>query len=318
MAFLPTIAFVGEIGTPGASVKKMRLRYAGQCCRCGAELAAGLPAFYDRTAKVVFCIQCPGVDAEPRPEEVLASQPGPDFAPTPDAVEDEPAAEPEPELGVAEGVPGGGARREFERRSAKREARVRTNHPKIGGLLLALVDNPQSTKAWAQGATGEERLGNRLTQLAGPSLRVLHDRGIPRSRANIDHIAVCPTGVYVIDAKRYVDKRPELRHEGGLLSPRVDHLYVGGRLRDHLVDGVIKQVGLVRTALGGDAVPVHGVLCFIEADFPVIGGSFAIRDVNVAWPRKLYAALAEPGPLDEASIADIHRQLAHAFPAAAN
>jgi len=221
-----------------------------------------------------------------------------------------------PHLDVSDGVPGGGARREYERRSAKREERVRANHPRVGGLLLALTADPQSTTAWARGAVGEERLGATLTRLAGPGLRVLHDRRIPKSRANIDHIVLCPTGVYVVDAKRYVDKRPQLRHEGGILRPRVDHLYVGGRHSDHLVEGVLKHVGLVRAAIGDDSVRVSGVLCFIEADFPVIGGSFTIRDVDVVWPRKLYTELAQPGSLDEAAIAALQRRLAQAFPSA--
>jgi hypothetical protein len=35
---------------------------------------------------------------------------------------------------------------------------------------------------------------------------VLHDRRIPGSRANIDHIAIAATGVWVIDSKRYKRK----------------------------------------------------------------------------------------------------------------
>ena len=62
--------------------------------------------------------------------------------------------------------------------------------PKLGGLILALSDDPQSTRAWDTGALGEERLGNRLNELASGAIRVLHDRRIPGSRANIDHIAV--------------------------------------------------------------------------------------------------------------------------------
>ena len=126
---------------------------------------------------------------------------------------------------VDTGSPGASARREFERRKAKREAQTRTKHPKLGGLIVALSDDPQSTKAWDTGALGEERLGNRLNELASDSLRVLHDRRIPGSKANIDHIAVAPTGVYVIDAKKY-SCRPRLKIEGGL-RPRVEKLLVG-------------------------------------------------------------------------------------------
>ena len=35
------------------------------------------------------------------------------------------------------------------------------------------------------------------------SIAVLHDRRIPGSKANIDHIAITAAGIWVIDAKRY-------------------------------------------------------------------------------------------------------------------
>ena len=46
------------------------------------------------------------------------------------------------------------------------------------------------------------------------TFRVMHDRRIRGTKANIDHIAIGPSGVWVIDAKRYKDKRPELRVAG--------------------------------------------------------------------------------------------------------
>jgi hypothetical protein len=57
---------------------------------------------------------------------------------------------------------------------------------------VALSDERQSTTAWARGAVGEERLGLALDALACPDVAVLHDRRIPRTRANIDHIVVTP------------------------------------------------------------------------------------------------------------------------------
>ena len=89
---------------------------------------------------------------------------------------------------------------------AKGEERIRAKHPKIGGLIVALSDDPQSTTAWASGARGEAALGARLDQQASESLAVLHDRRIPGTKANIDHIVVATGGVFVVDAKRYVGK----------------------------------------------------------------------------------------------------------------
>ncbi|MCW2830276.1 MAG: hypothetical protein JWP31_968, partial [Aeromicrobium sp.] len=214
---------------------------------------------------------------------------------------------------VDPGTPGASARREFERRQSKREKRIRDRHPRLGGLILAVSDDPQSTTAWSTGALGEERLGQRLNELSSDTMRVLHDRRIPRTRANIDHIAVTPTGVYVIDAKKY-QGRPTLKIEGGILRPRTEKLVVGSRDCTKLLDGVLKQVDLVRAIVGSDT-PVTGVLCFVEADWPLIGGAFTTRGVDVLWPRKLYPRLATVGSVAP-RVDDLHRMLASALPPA--
>lgn len=221
------------------------------------------------------------------------------------------------EASVESGVAGASARREFERRVAKREQRIRQRHPKMGGLILALSDDPQSTTAWQRGAKGEELLGQRLDELAARGVRVLHDRRIPRSRANIDHIAVSPCGVFILDAKRY-QGRPSLKVEGGFLRPRNETLKVGSRACDALVAGMHKQMALVTAALG-DAfvdVPVIGMLVFVGADWSMFGGDFQTREVKVVWPKKAAEHILMPGPLGVERILKIHIHLAQAFPRA--
>jgi hypothetical protein len=267
----------------------MKLRYAGVCRLCGAELAARSEAVYERSTRTVRCVDC---------------SPGEPTSPV------EPVATPEP---IDVGTPGASARREFERRRVTRETRIREKHPKLGGLILAVSDDPKSITAWHTGASGEERLGHRLNDLASDTIRVLHDRRIPGTRANIDHIAVTPTGIYVIDAKKYKG-RPSLRVEGGVLRPRTEKLLVGSRDQTKLVDGVLKQVGIVRGIVGA-SIPVAGVLCFLEADWPLIGGSFTTRGVEVLWPKKLCSRLTAVGSITE--VDDLHRTLASALPSAA-
>jgi len=63
-------------------------------------------------------------------------------------------------------------------------------------------------------------------------------------------------------------------------------------------------------------VPVHGVLCFVEADWPLIGGTFTTRGVQALWPKKLYPKLQAEGPFTADTVAEIHRKLAHALRAA--
>lgn len=213
------------------------------------------------------------------------------------------------------GSAGASARREYERRKDKRATRIREAHPRLGSLLLALTDDPQSTQAWAVGAQGEEILGKRLDTLTGTGCYLLHDRRIPGTTANIDHIVVCPSGVVVIDAKKHKG-RPSLRVEGGLLSPRVETLRFGSRDRTAMVDGVHKQVEHVRSALavaGLRDVPVRGMLCFVAADWPLIGGAFMINGIHVLWPKKAIHYLSEAGPVDDSSARHIRNILARSF-----
>ncbi|MCW2754795.1 MAG: hypothetical protein JWQ32_2206 [Marmoricola sp.] len=285
----------------------MKLRYAGACRICQTEIPARAEAIYERATKTVRCLTH-------------------DQAPTPSPSDTEEWTTTLDVPALDAGTPGGSARREFDRRHEAREARIRAKHPKLGGLILALSDEPQSTTAWSIGADGEEKLGARLNELCTESLLVLHDRRIPRTRANIDHIAVTPTGIWVIDAKKYRG-RPSLKVEGGVLRQRTEKLLVGSRDCSKLVDGVLKQTDVVHDVLlpGGRSegpgrpwgrVPVHGVICFVEADWPLIGGSFTIRGVDALWPKKLYPQLQASGPLGTASIAEIHRHLAAALPPA--
>jgi hypothetical protein len=187
-----------------------------------------------------------------------------------------------------DGVAGASARRQYERRSARDEARTREAWGRFGGIAVALTPERQSTRAWATGSEGELRVGAMLDGLASEAVRVLHDRRIPGTRANIDHLVVTPGGVWVVDAKKYAG-RPELRVEGGLFRPRVERLFVRNRDQTRLVDGMLTQLDVVRPLV---EAPIIGALCFVEADWPLIGGDFTIRGVHALWPKRLRTLLS--------------------------
>lgn len=275
---------VPEPTDPPSTDKRMRLRYAGVCRLCGSDLPAHTAAIYDKTTKTVRCIDCAPTDiaSEPHPAPVVTSRAG------------------------------SSARREYERRKTKDEERLRQKWGRLGGVAVALSDERQSTTAWATGALGEERLGAHLDGLASPSLAVLHDRRIPRSRANIDHLVITPSGIWVVDAKRY-KARPRLEIEGGILRPRVDKLIVGRRNKTKLVDDNLKQIDLVRGVVG--ELPVTGALCFVGPDRPRIGGSFTTRGVHGLSPKKLSRLLTRPAE-PRLDVAEVCRILETSLPPA--
>jgi hypothetical protein len=57
--------------------------------------------------------------------------------------------------------------------------------------------------AWRRGAAGERRTARRLAALERDGWAILHDLAVPGSRANLDHLVIGPSGVFVIDSKQY-------------------------------------------------------------------------------------------------------------------
>ena len=149
---------------------------------------------------------------------------------------------------------------------------------------------------------------------------VLHDRRVPQSRDNIDHIVIGPAGVYVIDAKRYTGSKVERRSNGTLLRESPARLFVGGRDKTKLVKAMDRQVSAVQNALRDldqPSVPaVMSALCFVDADWDLFSGPFDIEGTHVTGPRGVVKHVSRPGPLDQAGRAAIGRHLAERLPAA--
>ena len=150
-----------------------------------------------------------------------------------------------PEIAVvnASEHPGRFGTTRVERRQALRDRRLRQNWGRFAGLAKALSNEPQSTTAWAKGAEGERTTARILEENAGEEVTFLHDLGVPRSSANIDHIAVIGSHVFVIDSKAW-EGTIQIRQVGGFFNS-TPRLYVGRR------DGTKAIEGLARTSHRG-------------------------------------------------------------------
>jgi Nuclease-related domain len=262
-----------------------KVKYDGMCSRCGVTIRAGDVAVYDRQTHSIHCVVCPSAGPATEPPAIDA------------------------------GVAGASARREYERRKTAREARIRSRlGGRLGGVVLALTDDPQSTRAWATGARGEEKLAEALKGIDG--LRALHDRRVPGTRGNIDHILVAPAGVFVVDAKKYEGKI-EIRNRGNIFLPDY-RLCVGRRDCSALADGLTWQVEAVAAALAGASLdpmpPITPVLCFIDGDWPMIAPPDSYRGVRLERPKSLSRVLSASGPIDPSMVDQTARLLAAALP----
>jgi hypothetical protein len=153
------------------------------CAACGSPIPAGTRAWWDQGSRTVTCVMCWAPDgaapAQPAvPGDVL-------------------------EVGHA----GASLEREYERRTHNRERRTRKAHPHIGGRLLAMRGTPQHERAFHQGAVAERAVADSVARrTAGNPVITLHNRRMPGGRGDIDHVAIAPTGVYVIDTKDWKGK----------------------------------------------------------------------------------------------------------------
>jgi hypothetical protein len=171
------------------------------------------------------------------------------------------------------------------------------------------------TQPHVPGAAGEEVFGAHLAELAGERLVVFHDRRMPAGRGTIDHLAVTPRGVFVIDVKHDSGKL-ERRKLGNVVRPDM-RLYVGGRDSTTLLHGVEDQAEVVRGVLSPawfvDS-PVRGVLCFTGADWGLFASPFNLGNVLVTHPKFLYRMLSKEAEVATSAIQDAARALAIALP----
>jgi len=281
---------MGDSGARSHDRRELTLRYPARCATCSASLPANSRAVWNSSTKTARCLPCAvPVQAPPPPIEVAPLAP------------------------VDFGVAGASAQRLFDAKEARRRARLRANWwalltvavigAIVGGYLghrlhsspgfwaavgaaipvLDVIRRPQHIDAWRVGAAGERAVGRMLEGLRAQGVVAIHDRRVPGRSTNIDHIAVSPAGVFVVDTKNVAGKVTASR----------SGLRVAGRRQDKMLDGVIFQVAVVQRVL--DELPgpltARGVLCFTKAELPWLRPQ--PRGVALLYPRGLRKMLTK-------------------------
>lgn len=269
------------------------------CVTCDIPLQAGSVALWSASRRITSCIVHADTSNFPMEQvkmEVKVELPL------------------ETERSSSQGTAGGSAKAESERRIKRREERITARFPRAGKYILALTDEPQSTKAWKVGAEGEIAVGKFLDSLAIKyGFQVLHDRLIPKSRANIDHIAITKAGVFVIDAKNYKGVI-EIRDKSGFFEKSAPELWVGKRNRMNLITGMKKQISIIDGILRSNSIdmPVIGVLTFYDAEWETF--SFLRKQVEVEGvlinSKGIEAILSRDGSLSLNEVEDATNLLA--------
>ncbi len=265
------------------AIKRLKLRRPDRCARCAAELPAGTLTQWDSLTRTVTCLPCAELTA--------AATTAVDIPPAIDG-----------------GDPGASIGREHTRRRANREQRVRDAHPRIGCVLLALSRPPQHEEAFRIGEQGEIAVAAALEKAAAKvDGRILHNRRMPGGLRDIDHIAIVPSGVYVIDAKAVTGK---IKIRRRWFKP--PQLFIAGRDCTRYLDGLDRQTQAVSDAItagGLPPTPVLGALCFTDADLPLLRTAKA-RGHLLLYRKALTKRLVAPGSRDSTSVTELAAAIA--------
>lgn len=126
------------------------------------------------------------------------------------------------------------------------------------------------------GAEWERYTARMLEPLEAAGWHVLHDRRLPGSRANLDHVLVspCGTAVVVLDTKRW-----DRRWTTSLIRGRV---HCGTQDRHGQIEAVARYAARTAQALGMPAGSVWPLL--VVHGSPVAGGRLEVRAPGWAGP----------------------------------
>lgn len=199
-------------------------------------------------------------------------------------------------------LPGAGAE-ELASRASRRAARLRDDQAMGDGADAAVEEQLRQAerrlRAYSQGAEGERLVAQALGFLERYGWVALHDVHWPgRPKANIDHIAVGPGGVVVVDAKNWT----------GEVVVRGDVLRQNGYSREReTTSAATASVAVASRVAASHRSAVVPVLCLVAHDVdPVVLGQTTVVG------RSALAAhlVGMPVRLSPYEVADVARFLA--------
>jgi hypothetical protein len=146
----------------------------------------------------------------------------------------------------------------------------------------------EQARTWQRGAAGERRTARLLRRLVRDGFVVLHDLAVPGSPANVDHLVIGPSGVFVIDSKQWT----------GSVHQSADGLVWHNHHRlDRTLATVRWQAETLGRLLG---IPAAPLLCVHGAH--VQGGGLHAQGVALVPAARLPLALGSDRLLSDADV----------------
>jgi hypothetical protein len=175
-------------------------------------------------------------------------------------------------------------------------AQVDLPHGGLVGLAVAALvawrlrfRASEQARSWQRGAHGERHTARLLDRLTHDGFVVFHDLAVPDSPANVDHLVIGLTGLFVIDSKQW----------SGSVQQGADGLVWHNHYRlDRTLETVRWEADTIGRLLGTQAV---ALLCVHGAH--VHGGGVHAQGVAVVPSHLLRGALGDDRVLSDADVA---------------
>jgi Nuclease-related domain len=146
----------------------------------------------------------------------------------------------------------------------------------------------EQARTWQRGAVGERHTARLLDRLTRDGYVLFHDLAIPGSPANVDHLVIGPTGVFVIDSKQWT----------GSVHQGADGLVWHNHYRlDRTLETVRWEAETLGRLLGTRA---HPVLCVHGAH--VHAGGLHAQGMAIVPAHLLRGALGDDRVLSDADV----------------
>ncbi len=143
----------------------------------------------------------------------------------------------------------------------------------FGSVIVVLVvaasrffRSPPEIESWREDAEAERHAARALERLARAGYTVLHDRALPGSASNIDHLVIGPSGAWVVETDAH--RGPLRQNRAGLwagkvpLHPRLELVaWMGEEITDQLAAELPAglQVSVAPVIAFARAAPPHGL-----------------------------------------------------------
>jgi hypothetical protein len=147
----------------------------------------------------------------------------------------------------------------------------------------------EQARTWQRGAAGERHTARQLRRLTRDGFVVFHDLAVPgNTRANVDHLVIGPTGVFVIDSKQWTGSV----HQGADGLAWHNHYPL-----DRTLETVRWEAQVIGRLLG---TRIHPLLCVHGAH--VHGGGLHAQGVAIVPAHLLRSALGYDRVLSDADV----------------